>query len=388
MKKILGLLMYGLAVFGIAAGAGVLLRPKAPVDAHASAYGHGEAESGAEHAPAADGHGETKTAHAPADAHGKTDSHAPAAAHGESESTEKHGEEGHGDEHGKPGERPKSKRDPNDLPVVTRPTPMTVEEIVRYGLGLKARDEVVRGREAALQRMETQQRMVMTDIRGEQRDIESKLAQAREQRLATEELLNRITMSQQKMQAEHKQLLAMKEQELEAQHQKVLEQKKKELEAEHASTLQLKDQERETEKQQVLQKLQALEKEKDETAQQLQSLQQTPLQSTASAGPTAPGAGKSQDDEKETKANRMVRVKELASLIEGVTPDVAATMMMEMANDGQMEMVVELVAGMEPRKATAVLEAVSAKDPKLGVEMLNEYSNLPPKPSKSASKKR
>jgi hypothetical protein len=84
----------------------------------------------------------------------------------------------------------------------------------------------------------------------------------------------------------------------------------------------------------------------------------------------------------------MVRVKELASLIEGVTPDVAATMMMEMANDGQMEMVVELVAGMEPRKATAVLEAVSAKDPKLGVEMLNEYSNLPPKPSKSASKKR
>ncbi|MFN9974034.1 MAG: hypothetical protein ACK58T_29475, partial [Phycisphaerae bacterium] len=104
---------------------------------------------------------------------------------------------------------------------------MTVEEIVRYGLGLKARDEVVRAREASLQRLETQQRMVMTDIRGERREIESILAQAREQRLATEEILNRVAVRQQKMEVEQKQLIALKEKELEEQHQKLLSQKEK-----------------------------------------------------------------------------------------------------------------------------------------------------------------
>ncbi|MCA9085098.1 MAG: hypothetical protein KDA81_13635 [Planctomycetaceae bacterium] len=76
-----------------------------------------------------------------------------------------------------------------ELPVAVRPGEMSVEEIVRYGLGLKSREASIREREEALQQTEARHRLVLADIDGEQKEIEGLVAQARDQRTATEQLL-------------------------------------------------------------------------------------------------------------------------------------------------------------------------------------------------------
>ena len=85
--------------------------------------------------------------------------------------------------------------DPSDdmLPVAVRPQEMSVEEIVSYGLGLKNREEALRKREESLLRAESQHRLVLADIEGEQKEIEGLLAQAQDQRKAADELLQRIS---------------------------------------------------------------------------------------------------------------------------------------------------------------------------------------------------
>jgi flagellar motility protein MotE (MotC chaperone) len=88
------------------------------------------------------------------------------------------------------------------LPVAVRPQAMSVEEIVRYGLGLKNREQAIRNREEALQRTETQHRLILADIEGEQKEIEGLLAQARDQRMAADELLQRITAKKTELEAE------------------------------------------------------------------------------------------------------------------------------------------------------------------------------------------
>ena len=85
-----------------------------------------------------------------------------------------------------PDEQPKPDK---GLPIAVRPDEMSVEEIVRYGLGLKKRESAIHEREEALRRTETQHRLVLADIDGEQKEIEGLLAQARDQRTAAEQLL-------------------------------------------------------------------------------------------------------------------------------------------------------------------------------------------------------
>lgn len=97
--------------------------------------------------------------------------------------------------------------DPTDssdemLPVAVRPEAMTVEEIVQYGMGMKSREEAIRSREEALERAEFQQRLVLADIEGEQKEIEGLLVQARDQKSAAEELLKRLAAQKQAMDAE------------------------------------------------------------------------------------------------------------------------------------------------------------------------------------------
>ncbi|CAK8991875.1 Uncharacterized protein SCF082_LOCUS2845, partial [Durusdinium trenchii] len=58
------------------------------------------------------------------------------------------------------------------LPVAVRPRPMSVEEILRYGMGLKARDETIRKREEALRQQEARMKLVFADIAGEQKEID------------------------------------------------------------------------------------------------------------------------------------------------------------------------------------------------------------------------
>lgn len=76
-----------------------------------------------------------------------------------------------------------------EIPVAVRPEEMSVEEIVRYGLGLKQRESAIHEREEALRRTEAQHRLVLADISGEQQEIEGLLAQAKGQREAAQQLL-------------------------------------------------------------------------------------------------------------------------------------------------------------------------------------------------------
>lgn len=63
-------------------------------------------------------------------------------------------------------------KETDPLPVAVRPRPMSVEEILRYGMGLKARDETIRKREEALRQQEARMKLVFADIDGEQKEID------------------------------------------------------------------------------------------------------------------------------------------------------------------------------------------------------------------------
>lgn len=93
----------------------------------------------------------------------------------------------------KPVEEPKNR----EIPVAVRPEEMSVEEIVRYGLGLKQRESAIHEREEALRRTEAQHRLVLADISGEQQEIEGLLAQAKGQREAAQQLLQQAQQQKQ-----------------------------------------------------------------------------------------------------------------------------------------------------------------------------------------------
>jgi hypothetical protein len=112
--------------------------------------------------------------------------------------------------------RPLSDGAEDDLPVAVRPGEMSVEEIVRYGLGLKTREALIRSREESLQRTEAQYRLVLADIDGEQKEIGGLVAQGRDQRLATEKLLTQAQQERAKSEELLKQMEdAKQKQELE-----------------------------------------------------------------------------------------------------------------------------------------------------------------------------
>lgn len=180
MKKMLGLMLYGLTLFGLAAGTGWFLRSQLAPDPPAAA---GTADPNA----------------APLPGLSDTDWGAPvpvsaAAAEGTTGGTSAAG--GAATE---------------ELPTAIRPGQMSVEEIVRYSLGLKSRDEAIRAREEVLKRSEAQYQLLLADMKGEKQELEGLVAQARDQRLATEQLLKRIeainreiTTTQQQIEAEKK----------------------------------------------------------------------------------------------------------------------------------------------------------------------------------------
>lgn len=90
----------------------------------------------------------------------------------------------------------------DELPVAVRPRAMSVEEIVRYGMGLKAREESLRQREQTLQRQEAQQKLAVADIQAEQKDLESILQNVRSQREAAAALLQQVEAQRQQLQLE------------------------------------------------------------------------------------------------------------------------------------------------------------------------------------------
>ena len=163
MKKTAGLVMYAATLFGISAGVGWALRPQPPAKTD-------------EPGPTASTPPDTNAAPPlkPGSKSGR-----PVA------------------DRQTPESRPKAAYEP--LPVAVRPAPMSVEEIVRYGLQLKDRDAAIARREQAILTTERRQQLILTDIQGEQKEIEGLYTQARDQRKATEELLGQVTLQKQQL---------------------------------------------------------------------------------------------------------------------------------------------------------------------------------------------
>lgn len=334
MKKLLGLGLYGLVLFGVSAGVGITLHSKTASHEDATAealHGKRPASSGA--SAKASGHVTgSKTGHL-------TGNHAPDPHQIGTAATAL-------DRQQMPTDRP--------LPVAVRPTPMTVEEIVRYGLGLKAKDEAIRRREDSLARLETQQQIAMSDIESEKTEIVSLFAKASGQREATETLLQTVTATQQSVTAEktamdaERELWRKEKSELEAERQKLVAEK---------ATL-------ETERDKWNAEKRTFDIERQKWEAEMKRLQNG-LDPNNAAPSSNPGT-----DPNTTQAG----IKILGPLIEGMTPGSAAEMMQELANDGKLDMVVEIIVSIEQRKAGPILDAVKEMDKKLLADLLQKIA--------------
>ena len=92
----------------------------------------------------------------------------------------------------------------SDLPVAARPKPMSVEEIIRYGKGIKQRAEHLDKREAQLAEQESQHRLVLADIQGEQKEIDGLRTQIRDQIGTVESLLEQLDVKRTQQTEEQK----------------------------------------------------------------------------------------------------------------------------------------------------------------------------------------
>ncbi|MCA9058229.1 MAG: hypothetical protein KDA85_07005 [Planctomycetaceae bacterium] len=210
-----------------------------------------------------------------------------------------------------------SAEDDEALPVAVRPEIMTVEEIVRYGMGLKERDLAIRQREDALRRIEGQHRLVLADMQAEQKEVEGLLVQVRDQRMAVEELLKRTVEGQNKIKAD-KETLATELEKLTAEKSKIIADRERMLaEMKNANT----------------------------------------DASTISAVM----------DNEDRKSN----AKRMAVVAAGMAPEAAANMLSSLANDGSMEDAAEILANLEDRKSSAVLEEIQKSDEGLMKELVN-----------------
>jgi len=187
MVKILAMLGFGIVVFVAAASGSWVLQKKmltgtghsstkaagqsASTDAHAASGGHGSGAAG---------HGsETKTA----------------AAHGASG----HGASGHGDVAAAvppatgPVQGILSKGPVNDrLPLPVRPREMSVEELLRYGMGVKEREAQVKQQEELLQKRRVQHQLAQSDIEGERKEIDGLRVQVSDQLQQAEVLIGKL----------------------------------------------------------------------------------------------------------------------------------------------------------------------------------------------------
>lgn len=66
--------------------------------------------------------------------------------------------------------------------------------------------------------------------------------------------------------------------------------------------------------------------------------------------------------------------KQLSDWLQGMTPEKAASVLREMANNGQMAVAIQLLANFEAREAAKILDAI--EDPKLVNEFVTEFRNL------------
>ncbi|MCA9063399.1 MAG: hypothetical protein KDA96_10080 [Planctomycetaceae bacterium] len=279
MKKILGMAGYAFLLFGLTAGVGYLMKTKNAETA---------AEEAAEQEPVPL---DTTSSSKP------SDSAAPLS--------------------GRPFDQPggvDSEEDEN-LPVAVRPEIMTVEEIVRYGMGLKERDQAISQREDALKRTESRHRLLQADIQTELKEIEGVLVQARDQRMAVENLLRQLAQNQQKL-----------------------------MEDKDAFT---------QEREKFVSDMSRMKADRERMIEEMKK--------SSTDAPTISAAVASED--------RKANAKKLAAIAEGMDPDAAASMLTSLANDGQQDDAAEILANLDDKKCAQIIGAM--KDEGLKSELVN-----------------
>jgi hypothetical protein len=296
MKNILMLGLVGGVVFGASAGASWFLQQKkhagtdvAATDEHADDHGASS--------PAKGGHAkEEHPKHEEPSHDSKPSDHSTV-----STST-----------HGKSSEQapPKSAADllkplEHALPSSIRPRPVSVEELLRYSLGLKSREAAIDGKEKGLERRQAQVSIALTDIQGEQHELDGLRRQVKDQITAVDNLLAKLAEERQTFQAEK------------------------------------------TKAEEEMKKYDNVKK----------------------------------DDDVAEREN----VKRMSAWFQGMEPEKAAGVLKSLANEGKMELAVQLLANFEEREASKVLAAID--DATLTVELAEAFRTFKRAPKKDTAKK-
>lgn len=83
-------------------------------------------------------------------------------------------------------------REEEDLPIAVRATPASPEEIVRYGMTFRKREEALKAREEELRQERLRLKLVSEDVRAEQRELEGLEQQIRGKLVTAEGVLKEI----------------------------------------------------------------------------------------------------------------------------------------------------------------------------------------------------
>lgn len=362
MKKILGLVLYAGMMFGITAGLGMFMLKKT------ASHGvvHSESEAGSrqtDHSVRSPGPGNAPEYQTvgmyPSDSQGF--------------SPDEHSD--HAIQSGTHDER---------LPVAVRATPMSVEEIVRMGLSLKSRDEVVRKREASLREFESQQKLSLLDIEAAQQDIENLLAQTSDQRAATEELLARVTAQNENLNQE-RQVIANEREQLKKEREE-FEAARKQLETDKIAVSQrenelakitldgeslVRDREKWVEEKEAIsaeKKQVALDREQLRVERELFEQERRVHASATGASSLDGKSSASVPDE----ATQLKNMKAVAQQVEAMSPENAAASIRVMAAGNDLDKAVEILMLLEQRKSGAIMDALM--DETLATELLLKMS--------------
>jgi hypothetical protein len=289
MKNILTLGLFGAVIFGASAGASWFLQQKK----HAAGAEVAENDDHGQE-PESKGHGEEKhVAHEASGHDSKSSDHSAAAV---AKATDAGAPRSAADQL-KPLE--------HALPGSIRPRPVSVEELLRYSLGLKSREAAIDGKEKNLERRQAQVNIALTDIQGEQHELDGLRRSVKDQITAVDNLLARLAEERQSFQAEK------------------------------------------TKAEEEMKKYDTVK----------------------------------QDDDVAKRDN----VKRMSAWFQGMEPEKAAGVLKSLANEGKMELAVQLLANFEEREASKVLAAID--DTQLTVELAEAFQSFKRAPKKDAGKK-
>jgi hypothetical protein len=191
------------------------------------------------------------------------------------------------------------------LPGSIRPRPVSVEELLRYSLGLKSREAAIDGKEKNLERRQAQVNIALTDIQGEQHELDGLRRQVKDQIAAVDNLLVKLAEERQAFDAEK------------------------------------------AKAQEEMKKYDSVKK----------------------------------DDDVAQRDN----VKRMSAWFQGMEPEKAADVLKSLANEGKMELAVQLLANFEEREASKVLAAID--DTTLTVELAEAFRSFKRPPKNDAAKK-